>query len=121
MEMSVAKYGLSETESVCLDAATRAEEADAKAVVLLTRGNETARWVAKYHGKAPIFVMTNNELVFHQVEGYYRGCLAVRVEEAMALPQLVEKIREAGHALESGTVVMVDDWDKKAVMTEVSL
>ena len=46
MEMSVAKYGLGEIESVCLDAVTRAEEADARAVVLLTRGNETARWVA---------------------------------------------------------------------------
>ena len=37
MEMSVAKYGLGEIESVCLDAVTRAEEADARAVVLLTR------------------------------------------------------------------------------------
>lgn len=121
MEMSVAKYGLGEIESVSLDAVTRAEEADARAVVLLTRGNETARWVAKYHGKAPIFLMTDNTKVFNQVEGYYRGCLAVRVEEPMALPQLVEKIRQAGHELESGVVVMVDDWDKKPVMTEASI
>lgn len=121
MEMSVAKYGLGEIESVCLDAVTRAEEADARAVVLLTRGNETARWVAKYHGKAPIFLMTDNAKVFNQVEGYYRGCLAVQVEEPMALPQLVEKIRQAGHELESGVVVMVDDWDKKPVMTEASI
>lgn len=39
----------------------------------------------------------------------------------MALPQLVEKIRQAGHELESGVVVMVDDWDKKPVMTEASI
>lgn len=43
------------------------------------------------------------------------------VEEPMALPQLVEKIRQAGHELESGVVVMVDDWDKKPVMTEASI
>lgn len=121
MEQSIAKYGLSELDALCLDAVTRAEESAATAIVLITRGQQTARWTAKYHGKSPIFVLTDQTNSIPQVEGLVRGCRGIHVEKAVEVNDVVEIIRAAGHPLEKGVVIVVDDWEKKAVMTEISI
>lgn len=116
--MSCSKYGFTEVEDVCLDAVTCAEEANAVAIVLVTRGNETARWTSKYHGKSPIFVLTDNDLIMNQVEGYYRGCISIKIEKELSN----EEVAAVMHSkVESGTVVVVNDWENKAVMSKISI
>ena len=116
--MSCSKYGLSEVEDVCLDAVTCAEEANAVAIVLITRGNGTARWTSKYHGKSPIYVLTDNDLILNQIEGYYRGCVSVKIEKELREEEIAKVLRSK---VESGVVVVVNDWEKKAVMSTISI
>ena len=115
------KYGLNELDEVCLDAVTRAEEATASAILLLSHQYHTARWTAKYHGKSPIFVLTDDEHLLPQVEGLTRGCRGVRVEQKLTAVEAVEAVRHAGYELDSGVVILVDDWDQKAEMQEISI
>lgn len=116
--MSCSKYGLNEMEDVCLDAVTCAEETNAVAIVLVTKGNETARWTSKYHGKSPIYVMTDNDLIVNQIEGYYRGCTAMKMEKEPCEEKIVELLHPK---VGSGVVVVVNDWEKKAVMSTISI
>ena len=115
------KYGLSEVDEVCLDAVTRAEEAAASAILLLSHQYHTARWTAKYHGKSPIFVLSDNEHLLPQVDGLTRGCRGIRVEKKMTAVEAVEAVRQAGYELDSGAVILVDDWDQKAELLEISM
>ena len=121
MEESMTKYGLSEIDEICLDAVTRAEEATASAILLLSHQYHTARWTAKYHGKTPIFVLSDNEKLLPQVEGLTQGCRGIRVEKKMTVVEAVEAVRHAGYELDSGVVILVDDWDQKVEMHEISI
>lgn len=119
--MSCEKYGISEKEDVCFDAVTKAEEMHAVAIVVQSHSNETARWLSKYHGAQPIFVCTDNELIMHQLDGYYRACRAIQSDHEMTTEELVNVIHQAGYMLDSGVIIVVNDWNSKVFVSDVSI
>ena len=113
-EQSSQKYGVSEVEESCYEAVMRAEEKHAGAVIVMSHGNELARWVSKYHIAQPIFVLTDNEKIVNQVDGYYRGCRGIMVKKE----DMVSLLKEKGYSV-AGAVVVVDDFDKKLEVYEI--
>ena len=101
-------------EAVCHGAIEQALQEHAVAIAAVTRGNELPRWLSKYHAAQPIFVLTDSEVVGNQVDGYYRACRAVKVSEPVKGEAVAKMIAEAGFVLESGKLVVVDDWEKSA-------
>ena len=112
-EQSSQKYGVSEVEESCYEAVMRAEEKRAGAVIVMSHGNELARWVSKYHIAQPIFVLTEN-----QVDGYYRSCRGIMVEKEVKKEDMVSLLKEKGYSV-AGAVVVVDDFDKKLEVYEI--
>lgn len=117
-EQSSQKYGVSEVEESCYEAVMRAEERHTGAVIVMSHGNELARWVSKYHIAQPIFVLTDNEKIVNQVDGYYRGCRGIVVEKEVKKEDMVSLLKEKGYSI-AGTVVVVDDFDKKLEVCEI--
>lgn len=111
-ELGAQKYGVGDVEAVCHGAVEQALQEHAVAIVAVTRGNELPRWISKYHAAQPIFVLTDNAVVANQVDGYYRACRTVKVSEAVKREEVAKKITEAGFVLDSGKLVVVDDWEK---------
>ena len=65
-----------------------------------------------------IFVLTDNDLIMNHVEGYYRGCISIKIEKELSN----EEVAAVMHSkVESGTVVVVNDWENKAVMSKISI
>ena len=117
-EQSSQKYGVSEVEESCYEAVMRAEEKHAGAVIVMSHGNELARWVSKYHIAQPIFVLTDNEKIVNQVDGYYRGCRGIMVEKEVKKEDMGSLLKEKGYSV-AGAVVVVDDFDKKLEVYEI--
>ena len=117
--MSSQKYGVSEVEEACYEGVMRAEEMHAQAVVVVSHGNELARWVSKYHIAQPIFVLTDDAKIVDQVDGYYRGCRGLLVEEVKK-EALGALLKEKGFDMH-GTVVVIDDFGKKVEVSELEL
>ena len=120
-QLSADKYGISAVEAVCHDAIMQAEASHAVAIVALSHGNETARWLSKYHASQPIFVLTDNKKIVNQLDGYYRACRGIEVEAPLEGAAIVDAVRAAGYELENGKLIGVDDWEKEVVFSEVSI
>lgn len=118
-EMGSQKYGVSRVEEVCYEGVMRAQELRAQAVVVMSHGNELARWVSKYHIAQPIFVMTDDAKIVDQVDGYYRGCRGILVE-AMKKEDVGALLKEKGFDIQ-GAVVVIDDWGKRVEVSEMEL
>ena len=117
--MGSQKYGVSEVEETCYEAVMRAEEMHAQVVVVMSHGNELARWVSKYHIAQPIFVLTDDAKIVDQVDGYYRGCRGILAEE-MKKENVGALLKEKGFDVH-GTVVLMDDVEKKVEVSEMEL
>ena len=118
-DMGSQKYGVSRVEEVCYEGVMRAQELRAQAVVVMSHGNELARWVSKYHIAQPIFVMTDNAKIVDQVDGYYRGCRGILVEDVKK-EDVGALLKEKGFDIH-GAVVVIDDWGKRVEVSEMEL
>lgn len=100
----------SEVESIAAAAVTASLEQDADMIVVLTNNGGSAAAVAKYRPKAPILVMTSDEVVANQSQ-IHRGCQSILLNSVasqyLAVHTAMDKARELGIAGSSSRVVVV--------------
>ena len=65
------------SEAIASSGVKSSIDIDAKLIVVLTEKGLTPRFVAKYRPKVPLLVLTNDEKVARQCNGFVRGCTAL--------------------------------------------
>ena len=94
---------------------------NASAIFIQTHTNESPRWISKYHLAQPIVVFTDNQLILHQLDGYYRGCHSVFIEKEMNHQELLQIALQQGFEFKGGKVLVVNHWSSKLVVDEISI
>ena len=86
-----------------------AQQSDAAAIVIASQSGLTARIISHYRPEQPIFVATNNPMVYHQmallrgVEGFY----VKKKDLGQCVDEMVEDLKKRGDLQNGDTVVMI--------------
>lgn len=96
-------------ESISYSCVTIAENVDAKVISTITHSGSTARRIAKFRPRAPIFAFTENQLVRRQLNLVW-GVQSVRLKELFDTDRsvrLMEEYLKENHHVESGDRVII--------------